>query len=108
MRELKLSDIQWKIKLHHEHTCVSDVFDDIRLVHAIVKDYENGNDWAWCGVEVIGMFHGIEASEYLGGCSYKNEEDFKSGLYYGEMRDAILYQIQLEVEEICNFMNKEN
>lgn len=43
----------------------------------IFSELEAGNMWAWCTVKVRGKFHGVGADTYLGGCSYKNEKDFK-------------------------------
>jgi hypothetical protein len=45
-----------------------------------------GEQWAWCWVEVIAEFRGLEGRDTLGGCSYKDEADFKENSgYYEDM-----------------------
>lgn len=46
-----------------------------------------GNDlWSWADVTVTAKFGGVEASDYLSGCMYESEEDFKNPEgYYTDM-----------------------
>ena len=44
-----------------------------------------GDVWAWANVEVCATWNGITGSDYLGGCSYADEADFKTGGYYDSM-----------------------
>jgi len=43
------------------------------------------NQWAWCTVEVKVTINDCHTSEFLGGCSYKDENDFITGGYYEDM-----------------------
>ena len=53
---------------------------------AAILDEAEWNVWAWCCVEVRLRILGAEFSEYLGGCSYADEEDFCTpGGYYDDM-----------------------
>lgn len=52
----------------------------------IIRQLENGNEWAWCAVKVTAKWKGLEASNYLGGCSYKDEQDFMNCGYYEDMK----------------------
>jgi len=59
----------------------------------IIQDYENGNDWAWCIAKVTTNWEGLEATEYLGGCSYKSEQDFINDGYYTDMINSCLEEL---------------
>lgn len=59
-----------------------------------------GNEWAWCCVKVTATFKGLEATDYLGGCSYKGEADFKSGGYYDDMIAAVTADLKAQIAEI--------
>lgn len=50
------------------------------------------NPWAWCTVKVTASWGGYRSSDYLGGCSYESEKDFKSGDsdYYADMKSSAL------------------
>ena len=54
----------------------------------IYEQLDSGNEWAWCCVKVTAEYKGIEGADYLGGCSYKNEDDFKKDGYYEDMKKA--------------------
>jgi len=54
----------------------------------VYEQLANGNDWAWCMAKVtVTSDDGRQECDYLGGCSYKNEEDFKTSGYYQDMID---------------------
>lgn len=77
---------------------IDDHFDDEATIAAIKKDYESGNEWAWCEVEVIAEWNGFKGSSYLVGCSYNSEEDFKND-GYSDCCDSSMEKLQEEVEE---------
>jgi len=53
---------------------------------AIIADFDGGNVWAWCCVKVTACIDGIEGTDYLGCCSYKDEDDFRKGGYFEDMK----------------------
>lgn len=53
----------------------------------IIERLDNGDTWAWCSVCVVAEAGGTEGRAYLGACSYKDEEDFRSGGYYEQMQE---------------------
>ena len=66
-----------------------DAFDR-EVEDSIIADFEGGNEWAWCTVKVTARYEyidEIEGVDYLGACSYKDEEDFKDCGYYADMQD---------------------
>lgn len=60
---------------------------DKKVEDDIIKRLES-NIWAWCCVCVTAKWKGLEGTDYLGSCSYKDENDFKQpGGYYEEMKE---------------------
>lgn len=60
---------------------------DKQVEDQIIADYEGGNDWAWCTVQVTAEWKGITGTDYLGQCSYNSEEDYKKNSgYYEDMK----------------------
>lgn len=51
----------------------------------ILADLE-WNEWAWCTVKVTATFGPWEGTDYLGCCSYQDEEGFKQGGYWKDMQ----------------------
>jgi hypothetical protein len=88
-----MNNVQIEIILHEEEVPVRGnalVSGDAKLDRQ-VEDYiisrlaREVDPWAWCTVEVRATCGGVSASEYLGCCSYSNEEDFKARGYYEDM-----------------------
>jgi hypothetical protein len=62
---------------------------DKQVEDEIIKRINNGDVWAWCCVEVKATYKSIESdTEYLGACSYADEQDFKTGGYYEDMKQT--------------------
>lgn len=85
-------DPEITIIVHEEHQDVrgnaqvsGDDKDDKAVEDALLERLERGDIWAWCSIEVRAEFRGITASDYLGGCCYENEADFKACPYYRDM-----------------------
>lgn len=98
-------EIEIEIVLHEEDIPVrgnamasGDDKLDRRVENAIIRRLDNGDLWAWCTVEVRATFDGYSGSTYLGGCSYKNEKDFKKGGYYEDMVREAITELEAELE----------
>jgi hypothetical protein len=51
----------------------------------------NGDLWAWCTVKVTAKWKDWKGVDYLGGCSYKDEADFRQDDgYFGDMKERAL------------------
>lgn len=63
---------------------------DKKVEGEIIERLERGDVWAWALVRVVAFVpgYGLEGDDHLGGCTYENEERFKSGGYYPHMIDA--------------------
>src|SRR5688572_13886675 len=63
--------------------------EDKRCEDEIIERLESGDVWAWASVKVTCCHKDlpeIEGVDYLGGCSYLDESDFKQpGGYYDDM-----------------------
>jgi hypothetical protein len=56
----------------------------------IFAQLASGNDWAWCCVKVTAEWNGFEGVDYLGTCSYRSEEEFRSDAYFADMKTRAL------------------
>lgn len=68
------------------------------VIAGILRDVENGNDWAWCDVEVRAEFADMVGCDHLGGCSYENEKEFTAGGYYDDMVNAAVEELAQKLE----------
>lgn len=82
--------------------------DDPQTVEWIANQLADGNDWAWCMVDVAANWTNpltdqeYEGHAYLGGCSYESEESFKHpDGYYPQMKreayDDLIKQIEQDL-----------
>lgn len=93
-RQIPIDSIEWSIRALSDDTQIEDCFftgdpsEDARICAKIRADSE-WNAWAWCTVEVTGEWHGLTARDYLFGCNYESEEDFRAGGYFAEMQHNV-------------------
>jgi hypothetical protein len=76
--------------------------NDEELNAWIKKELESGNSWAWCCARVTVRFKGMEAEDYLGGCSYESKEAFMKGMYYEDMINTAVAELAEQLEELGN------
>lgn len=76
--------------------------NDEELNAWIQRELDSGNPWAWCVAKVTVSFMGLEGTDYLGGCSYASEKEFKEGGYYESMIDEALEDLAQQLEKIGN------
>ena len=81
-----------------ETTRIEDHFEDAETVQYVRDQADSGNEWAWCTAKVTVTIGGLTATDYLGGCSYESESDFKAGGYYSDM----LLECLIELHEGAN------
>jgi hypothetical protein len=66
----------------------------------IIRRLEQGDVWAWASVNVRAIWRGFQGNDYLGGCSYKNEDDFtQPGGYYDDMKEEALADLKRNVAD---------
>lgn len=66
----------------------------------VINRINNGDVWAWASVDVIGTYKGLTASDYLGGCTYESEDDFKNNGYYADMVQTVLNDLNWQISDI--------
>lgn len=67
---------------------------DEQCENAILARLAAGDPWAWCIVRVtVQAEDGREESEFLGGCSYANEAEFRAGGYFDDMVKSCLERL---------------
>lgn len=80
---------------------------DRECEEAIIRRLNNGDVWAWAFVRVTAqaIVNGVlyTGEDCLGGCSYKNEADFKQpGDYYDDMKHVALENLKAAIQKGTN------
>lgn len=101
-----MKEIEYEIEVLPEDTevrgnCMASGDDDFdkECEDKIIADLEAGNVWAWCTVKVTASVGGLEGTDYLGCCSYKDEEDFREGTYYESMKEMAVDELHAKIAE---------
>ncbi|GAG86978.1 unnamed protein product, partial [marine sediment metagenome] len=92
-KELTAADVAFVLTIEPEDIPVrgnamasGDEEVDRRVEDGIIERLDQGDLWAWCSVKVTATLlddTDLEGADYLGGCSYRDEEDFcQDGGYY--------------------------
>lgn len=67
----------------------------------ILARLERGEVWAWADVTVIAECEGFQGHAFLGGCSYKDEADFKrDGGYYEDLKTQAFADLLTEMSKV--------
>lgn len=111
-RKLKTSDVKWTLIAHPEDLSIrgnaiasGDDAYAAEVERQIQRQLDNGNEWAWCCVELRGEFEGLTASDYLGCCSYnESEKDFRSHSgYFEDMEVNVLSDLQGQLDKLVEW-----
>ena len=83
MRKLTLLDCTVSLEVMPEDMpvrgnvmCSDDAAFDKECEDEIIQRINSGDDWAWSVVKVSVEWNGFKGTASLGGCSYKDENDF--------------------------------
>jgi len=106
-RPLTKPEVEILLTIEEEDTgpagCFScgDDKQDEELVNEIQFKLARGNLWAWCQVRIEVTWGGFNECQYLGCCSYENEEDFKqhSG-YYDQLVDEVIDNLNQNIKKV--------
>mgnify|MGYP001079559253 CR=1 FL=1 len=74
-------------------------FDDNESLEWVIEQDRAGNEWAWCALCVQVKWAGFTGEDYLGACSYKSFEDFKSCDYFGDMVSEAMDDLLAQIEQ---------
>jgi hypothetical protein len=76
--------------------------EDRKCEDEILRRIDEGDVWAWCVVKVEAHYHVLVGVDYLGGCSYKDEADFREpGGYFDDMKGEALADLQRQFDDLA-------
>jgi hypothetical protein len=102
----KIKDVEFEIECMPEDMPVKgncsaiDEDTDREPENMIYEQLDSGNEWAWCCVKVTASYKGVTGTDYLGGCSYKSENDFKKDGYYKDMKQQAFNDLISQLEDL--------
>jgi hypothetical protein len=114
LKKFNEKEVEYKLEIMDEDLPVRDNIqasgddeDDRFVEDQILNRLENGDTWAWCIIKVTAEWRGLKGVDYLGGCSYTNEKEFKMpGGYYEDMKVQALNDLKNQIKElqskVCN------
>jgi len=110
LRELTQDEVTFELHVHQEDIpvrgnaiCSRDDERDAEVEDDIIVRLNNGDVWAWCYVEVRAAWNGFAESDYLGGCSYAGEDDFRTpGGYFDDMKETALDNLNQVISDCHN------
>ena len=73
---------------------------DDRLELEAIERLSRGDVWAWACVNVMAHWGSFSASTYLGGCSYKDEAEFRSCGELASLENDALSKLNDTLESI--------
>jgi hypothetical protein len=101
-----IEQVTFKVTCHEEHIpikgnyIVSGDDYDREQEQLLLKELEY-NEWAWCCIKVTAEYKGLKECDYLGGCSYDSEEDFKNCGYYEDMKATAYSRLIERLEDFA-------
>lgn len=97
IRELTADEVEFTLEIEDDGVPEEGDFDsgeperDEELRKELRERLASGDLWAWCTVVVTAKWKGWKGVDTLGGCSYKDEADFRQDDgYFGDMKERAL------------------
>jgi len=107
IKTLTAQDVEFVLECEEEHIPVrgnlsvsGDDAQDRKDENKVLRQLEYGNQWAWCSVKMTAKYKEFEGVDYLGGCSYKSEKDFREGGYFEDMKVQALEALNTNIANI--------
>lgn len=107
-RELTEEEVEFTVECltedvdYHGNCSAIDEETDRAAEEWIAEQLEQGNEWAWCMVRVTAKWEDFVGTAYLGGCSYEDEESFKEGGYYDDLRAEALNDLNQQIADTAD------
>jgi hypothetical protein len=108
LKQLTLKDVEISLEILDEDIPVRGSFEsgdpdyaeaDKQLENEIIERLNQGDLWAWCCVRVTATWGEFEGNDYLGGCSYRDEKEFRAeGGYFEDMCREALADLNAKIE----------
>lgn len=104
-----INEVQFKIIAHEEGipikgnaVATGNDEEDKEIEDEIYRKLES-SIWAWCCIEVKATWKGIKGNDYLGCCSYEDEDDFiKNSGYFEDMKERAYSELIQQLEDLEN------
>lgn len=76
---------------------------DAQAEREVFERLDRGDIWAWATVKVFAEVEGIKGeSQWLGGCNYASESDFReSGCYFDDMKAEAIADLRAKLENLA-------
>lgn len=71
---------------------------DREVENEILDRLRRGDTWAWATVTVSAEVDGFRGTAQLGGCSYRDETDFREGGYFADMCIEARHELRAKLE----------
>jgi len=100
INELEKLGVEIEFTPQDEDIYPSDNMDDQEMVNYVIEQYNSGNMAAWFCAKVEVKYRGLEATDYLGCCSYKSFKEFQSDEsgYYVDMINTCINEINSDIK----------
>lgn len=98
---INAGDCDIRIRIEPEFLPVDKHFDNPEDIKWVQEQLEEGNEMAWCIVIVSVKWMTMVEEVMLGGCSYKNIQDFQEGGYYQDMVEEAIDAIAVKAKAIA-------
>lgn len=105
MNRITKDDVEFFITITPEEDGPEGWMEDDMAVK-VREDYDSGNEWAWCQVSVCAHLNGFEGFAFLGGCSYRSEEEFRSSDYFTDMCDEAYEDLLNQIDRTKTVIRK--
>lgn len=102
MKKLTLKDVEIEVITEKNDFSFRGEYDK-EVEKGIARMVGNYGLWGWCSVEVKVSYKMLSESDYLGGCSYKSEKDFRANSgYYEDMVSECLERLNAQLGELVS------
>lgn len=83
--------------------CSGNEEQDKEVEDEIIARLDAGDVWAWALVRVTAYVEGcsVVGVDHLGGCCYEDEEDFKGGGYYEDMKAEAKWHLLDQMKRVA-------
>ncbi len=93
---MRRDEVNYRLVLHPDDMPVrgnamasGDEAADRACEDEILARLADGDEWAWCCVECRAEWGGFHSSAFLGGCCYRDEEEFRGGPWEDMKAEAL-------------------
>ena len=105
VRDLREDEVTFQVLCEPEYPAIrgnvlasGDDAEDQAAEELVIRQLEDGNEWAWCIVTVRASWEEFIGEDTLGGCSYRTREEFMvPDGYYPDMRAVALADLNQNV-----------